>query len=96
MRIRPYQEYVTVADPEIPRRGGRQLQRVALQSIIIARKRSLGQGNMFTPVCHSVPGGGAWSQGGGAPGPRGGCLVETPPGRLLLRAVRILLECILV
>ena len=29
------------------------------------------------------------------PGP-GGCLVETPPGRLLLRAVRILLECILV
>ena len=26
----------------------------------------------------------------------GGCLEETPPGRLLLRAVRILLECILV
>ena len=26
----------------------------------------------------------------------GGCLVETPPRRLLLRAVRILLECILV
>ena len=25
-----------------------------------------------------------------------GCLVETPPGRLLLRAVRILLKCILV
>ena len=47
-------------------------------------------------------GGGAWSGGGGVPGPRGdawprgGCLVETPPGRLLLRAVRILLECILV
>ena len=32
---------------------------------------------------------------GGVPGP-GGCLVETPPGRLLLRAVRILLECILI
>ena len=44
--------------------------------------------------------GGAWSWG--VPGPggvalsRGGCLVETPHGRLLLRAVRILLECILV
>ena len=48
-----------------------------------------------------VPGGGAWSQWGylvpwGKPLP-GGCLVEThPPGRLLLWAVRILLECILV
>ena len=37
-----------------------------------------------------VPGpeGGVWSQGG--------CLVETPPGQPLLRAVRMLLECILV
>ena len=70
----------------------------------------LGQGNIFTPVCHSVHGGGllpggacswggAWSRGY-APG---GCLVQglggarwRPPGRLLLRAVRILLECILV
>ena len=36
--------------------------------------------------------------GGSAPGGLllGGCLVETPPGRLLLRAVRILLECILI
>ena len=33
--------------------------------------------------------------GGGVPGP-GGCLVETPPGWLLLRTVRILLGCILV
>ena len=44
-----------------------------------------------------VPGG-AWSWGvQGVPGP-GGCLVETTPapGRLLLRAVRIPLECILV
>ena len=40
------------------------------------------------------PGGAAWSWGVWSPG---GCLVETPPpGRLLLRAVRILLECILV
>ena len=34
--------------------------------------------------------------GGGVPSP-GGCLLEAPlPRRLLLRAVRILLECILV
>ena len=33
--------------------------------IFIARKRSLGQGNIFTPVCHSVDGGGhAWLLGG--------------------------------
>ena len=40
--------------------------------------------------------GGAWSwgvNGPGGPAP-GGCLVETP--QLLLRAVRILLECIVV
>ena len=44
--------------------------------------------------------GGAWSWGGllrgCVPGPGGWCLVETPPPRLLLLAVRILLECILV
>ena len=49
--------------------------------------------------------GSAWS-GGGVPGNGRGCLVpggvpgrvcvETPPWRLLLRAVRILLECILI
>ena len=61
--------------------------------IITARKRSLGQGNMFTGVCLST--------GGGVPGP-GGCLVpggawwRSPPEQLLLRAVRNLLECILV
>ena len=39
-------------------------------------------GNVFTGVCDSV---------------HGGCLLETPPPRrLLLWAVRILLECILV
>ena len=31
--------------------------------VITARKRSLGQGNMFTPLCHSVRRGGAWSRG---------------------------------
>ena len=37
-----------------------------------ARKRSLGQGNIFTPVCHSI-------HGGGVPGP-GGCAWWRPPG----------------
>ena len=144
--------------------------------LITARKQSLGQGNIFAPVCHSVyrgggippciadgipvclaaglGGGGGWYLsmpcrfpgpypgrggefrgiflGGGVSRPtpkgevegdlaRGGLqartqgglllggacsggdacswgeyLVETPPGRLLLRTVRILLECILV
>ena len=62
-------------------------------NIITARKRS-----MFTPVCHSVhrgflvPGWGAWSGGVLSRGVPDG----DPSGRLLLRAVRILLECILV
>ena len=74
--------------------------------LFATHKRSLGQDNIFTPVCHSVHGVG----GGGVPTPRGclvwrcllggvpapgGCLVETP-GQLLLREVHILLECILV
>ena len=50
---------------------------VTYGSIFTARKRSLGQGNIFTPVCHSVHReagclvlgachvrGGAWSGGG--------------------------------
>ena len=45
------------------------------------------------PAPRGVPGpGGSAPRGMSAPG---GCLVETP-GRLVLRAVRILLECILV
>ena len=54
----------------------------------------LGQGNIFRSVCqeYSVHRRGAWSQEGCLV--RGG--VETPPGRLVLRVVRILLECILV
>ena len=76
--------------------------------IVTARKRSLGQGSMFTGVCLSTGGmpgaGSAWSRGVPARGGglvlggllRAECLVETPPGRPLLRAVRILLECILV
>ena len=61
--------------------------------IFTTRKRSLGQGNIFTPVCHSVHRGGAWSQEG--------CLLPggawwRPFRRLLLRVARILLEWILV
>ena len=58
--------------------------------IFTARKRSLGQGNMLTGVCLST--GGYLVPGGFGLGVPGG----DPPGRLLLRAVRILLECILV
>ena len=63
-------------------------------SFFTARKRSLGQGNIFAPVCHSVHRGGGWA--GGAACSRGAYWWRHPPGRLLLRAVRILLECILV
>ena len=42
--------------------------------IITARKRSSGQGNIFTPVCHSVHGGGCVRGWGGMRGsPGGGC-----------------------
>ena len=77
--------------------------------IFTARKPSLGQGNIFTPVCHSVHGGGESActgslyPGKSAPG-RGGLHpgVGKPPPHWILRdtvnerAVRILLECILV
>ena len=33
--------------------------------IITHRIRSMGGGNVFTPVCHSVHGGGGWYRGGG-------------------------------
>ena len=52
----------------------------------------LEQGYIFTGVCDSVHRG----EGASSRGVPGDCLVEIPPGRLLLRAVRILLECILV
>ena len=105
-------------------------------SLITARKRSLGQGNIFRSVCQELcsrgGGGGGWypsmpcrspcphprgelrglswgvsrpTPGGLSPGPYPGgggiptCTeADSPPPRrrLLLRAVRILLECILV
>ena len=36
--------------------------------LITAHKRSLGQGNIFAPVCHSVHGGSTWA--------------DTPPGQV--------------
>ena len=54
--------------------------------LITARKRSLGQGNIFTPVCHSVHRGGCLVPGGcllpgvsalgGGSAPRGGAWSE--------------------
>ena len=66
--------------------------------LITAHQRSLGQGNVFTSVCHSVHGGSIsegvlhWGVGGWA---------DPPPHRILRDtvnewAIRILLECILV
>ena len=69
------------------------------KEIITARKRSFWQGNIFTPVCHSVHSGGGAQRGsvpGEVPGPGEGGAWWRPPGWLLLRVVRILLECILV
>ena len=98
---------------------------------ITARKRSLGQGNIFIGMCQEfcsqggcllLGGASSWRgcvlwgcfllEGGASSGgvlPSGGCLLlwggassrgvpagDLPPGWLLLRAVRILLECILV
>ena len=61
-------------------------------TVFTAHKRSLGQGNIFAPICYFVhrvgwgvpgPGGrGAWSKGAWSGGwclVPGGCLVETPP-----------------
>ena len=76
------------------------ISRTHVHVLFTARKRSLGQGYMFTGVCLSTGGvlvRGCLFRGDGGPAP-GGLTVEThpPPRRLLLRAVRILLECILV
>ena len=93
---------------------GKKMTSVWKRLISTTRKRSLGQGYVFTPVCNSVHGGGVSQhamvrrclplvQGMSASRSRG------PPGQTLLpwadslplrwplkRAVRILLECILV
>ena len=75
------------------------------QVIFTAHKRSLGQGNVFTPAYHSVHGGGGLPPGGSASGglPRWVCLQGgsasgggADPLELGNRVVRILLECFLV
>ena len=75
------------------------------ESLITARKRSLGQGNVFTPVCLFIGGiciQGVSAFGGSASGGSASRGVgQTPPFRILRdivteRPVRILLECILV
>ena len=43
-----------------PPPGRRPPQAARVGSLITARKRSLGQGNIFTPVCHSVHRGGEY------------------------------------
>ena len=75
-------------------------------TIFTVRKRSLGQGNVFTPVYHSVHIGGLHPGGRGFCIPvglhPGGCAEPAPPPDRILRdtvnerAVCILLECILV
>ena len=49
--------------------------RIVVISLITIRKRSLGQGKIFTPVCHSVHRGGVCGCQGGAwlPGDMHGC-----------------------
>ena len=57
-------------------------------SFITARKRSLGQGNIFTPVCHSVHSGGhawlLWGGWGGMHGCSGGDLCGCCGGHVWL------------
>ena len=73
-------------------------------AFITARKRSLGQGNVFTPVCDSVHGVGCVSQHAMGRGVLHHPWADThpskqtppPPRRQLKRAVPILLEFILV
>ena len=71
---------------------------------ITARKQSLGQGNVFTPVCHSVHRGGAF-KGRGCLHPgvsawgvseSGEGWADPPPEHCNKWAMCILLECILV
>ena len=53
-----------MADPGFPRRGwdgGALTPEFGPKPIITARKRSLGQGNIFAPVCNSVHMGGTWA-----------------------------------
>ena len=63
---------------------------IAAVVIITARKRSLGQGNIFTPVCHSVHRGGhAWLLHNGCS--RGACVVA-PGGHVVARGGHVIIR----
>ena len=138
MRSRTHSRAISATGPATWRRTCSSICGRNMVRIFTARKRSLGQGNIFTPVCHSVhrgvcvvaPGGrawllqgrawfysgGAWFYSGGVRGFIRGCMVLFgghawfySGGRVWFfqffwiqwdtvneRAVRILLECILV
>ena len=66
---------------------------ISVRGLIITARNEVGQGYVY--VCVILFTGGVSCPGGAGLVP-GGCLVENPPVRPLLRAVRILLECILV
>ena len=89
--------------------GGCVLSQHAWQVVFQHALQQVSEGGGLLLAGCLVLGWGAWPQGGGCsggdllrgvPGPGvcsgGRCLVETPLGQPLLRAVRILLECILV
>ena len=64
--------------------------------IFTVRKRSLGQGNVFTSVCYSVRGGSLHPEGALHPGGVGQTPHKILQDTVNERAVHILLECILV
>ena len=68
MNLLMYNMYIYLAIPTRPETGRPR------RSVITARKRSLGQGNIFTPVCHSVHKGMCMvaPKGGGVHGCSGG------------------------
>ena len=96
-----------MADPGFPRQGwdgGALTPEFGPKPIITARKRSLGQGNIFAPVCHFVQRGSTWAgtpqdqvhprdQVHPLPVIREQCMLGDTGNKW---AVRILLECILV
>ena len=57
-----YRGGLSIFYTRISQTGSRQPHRWGYQLIITARKWSLGQGHIFTPVCHSVHGGGVLPQ----------------------------------
>ena len=67
--------------------------------LVTAHKQSLGQGNVFTSVCHSVRKGGSESAWGGRGGSASMGMARPPPAlqdMVKKWTVHILLECILV